>query len=100
MWHTIRSPDGSWQPTYGLVEAQERNDPGPFSAIGCAGVASSLQVVGLARDGRMWHTIRNPDGSWQSTYGLVEAQEQNDPGQFKAVGCAAVGDSMHLVGLD
>jgi hypothetical protein len=38
MWHTIRHPDGSWQPAFGDVKGQEKNDPGYFSAVGCAGV--------------------------------------------------------------
>jgi hypothetical protein len=38
MWHTIRHADGSWQPSFGDVKGVESNDPGHFSAIGCAGV--------------------------------------------------------------
>ena len=47
LWHTIRNPDGSWQPNFGLIEGQEHNDPGAFSAISCAGVGNQLQVVGV-----------------------------------------------------
>ena len=99
MWHTIRNADGSWQKTYGLVEGQEQNNPGPFTTVGCAGVGDTLQLVGLTRDGRMWHTIRNADGSWQKTYGLVEGQEQNDPGAFMSVACGGVGGALQLVGI-
>jgi hypothetical protein len=38
MWHTIRRADGSWQSSFGDVKAVESNDPGHFSAVGCAGV--------------------------------------------------------------
>jgi len=38
LWHTIRHADGSWQPSFGLVEGQESSNPGPFGAISCAGV--------------------------------------------------------------
>jgi hypothetical protein len=99
MWHTIRNADGTWQPSYGLVESQEQNDPGPFMDVGSAGVADALQLVGLSQTGQMWHTIRNADGTWQSSYGLIEDQEQNDPGAFMAVSCAGVGDMLHVVGL-
>ena len=99
MWHTIRNPDGSWQPNYGWVEGQEHNNPGPFKAVSCAGVGGALQVVGLSQDGQMWHTIRNPDGSWAPNYGWVEGQEHNNPGAFMDVGCAGVAQEMQLVGL-
>ena len=99
MWHTIRTPDGKWQPSYGLVESQETNNPGPFMAVSCAGVGNSLQLVGLSQDGQMWHTLRTPDGKWYPSYGLVESQEKNNPGPFMAVSCAGVGDSLQLVGL-
>jgi hypothetical protein len=90
MWHTIRHADGTWQPFFGDVKAQESNDPGHFSAVGCAGVNGELQLVGLTADGGMWHTIRHADGTWQPFFGDVKAQESNDPGHFSAVGCASV----------
>jgi hypothetical protein len=99
MWHTIRNADGTWTPEFGLVESQEQNDPGPFTAVACAGVGDTLHVVGLSQDGQLWHTIRNADGTWQSTYGLIESQEQNDPGQFTDVACGGVGDTLQVVGL-
>jgi hypothetical protein len=91
MWHTIRRADGSWQPSFGDVKAVESNDPGHFSAVGCADVNGELQLVGLTDDGGMWHTIRRADGSWQPSFGDVKAVESNDPGHFSAVGCAGVG---------
>ena len=97
-WHTIRNADGSWQASFGLVESQESNNPGPFNAVSCAGVGSELQVVGIA-GGQLWHTIRNADGSWQSFFGLIEAQESNNPGAFSAVGCAGVGNQLQVVGI-
>jgi tyrosinase-like protein len=104
MWHTIRHADGSWQPFFGDVKGVESNDPGHFSAIGCAGVNDELQVVGLTDGGGMWHTIRHVD-SWQPSFGDVKGVESNDPGHFSAVACAAVGgstsggDELHLIAL-
>jgi hypothetical protein len=99
MWHTIRYANGSWAPNYGLVEGQEHNDPGPFTDVSCAGVGSDMQLVALSQDGQMWHTIRYANGSWAPNYGLVEGQEQNEPGPFLTVSCAGVGPDMQLVGL-
>ena len=45
----VRNADGSWQKTYGLVEGQEQNNPGPFTTVGCAGVGNALQLVGLTK---------------------------------------------------
>ena len=98
LWHTIRNPDGSWVPAFGLVESVEQNDPGAFSAISCAGVGNELHVVGIA-GGLLWHTIRSPDGSWVPAFGLVESVEQNDPGAFSAISCAGVGNELHVVGI-
>jgi hypothetical protein len=99
MWHTIRHADGSWQPSFGDVKGQESNDPGHFGAVGCAGVGGELQVVGVTRDGGMWHTIRHADGSWQPSFGDVKGQESNDPGHFGAVGCAGVNGELQVVGV-
>ena len=104
--HTFRNPDGSWQPVFGLIETQEQNDPGAFSAVSCAGLGDQLHVVGSA-GGQLWHTFRNPDGSWQPVFGLIESQERNDPGAFSAVSCAwmfggsgfQVVDQLHVVGI-
>src|SRR5262249_56703219 len=73
MWHTIRHRDGSWQPSFGDVKSVESNDPGHFTAVGCAGVNSEVQVVGLTDDGRMWHTIRHDEQSWQPFFGDVKS---------------------------
>jgi hypothetical protein len=90
MWHTIRHADATWQPFFGDVKGQESNDPGHFSAVGCAGVNGELHVVGVTHDGGMWHTIRHADATWQPFFGDVKGQESNDPGHFSAVGCAGV----------
>jgi len=99
LWHTIRFADGTWNPTFGDVKAQEANDPGPFLAAVCTAAGNDLHVVGLTADGKLWHTIRFANGSWQPTFGDVKAQETNDPGPFAAFGCAGVGNDLHVVGL-
>jgi hypothetical protein len=99
IWHTIRLNDSSWQSFFGDVKGVESNDPGHFSAVGCAGVNDQLQLAALTDDGKMWHTIRRADGSWQSFFGDVKGVESNDPGYFSAVSCAGVGGQLHVVGL-
>jgi hypothetical protein len=99
LWHTIRFANGSWQPSFGNVKAQVRdNDPGPFSDnVSCAvadngdlHVVAATDVHNAANPGKLWHTIRFADGSWQSFFGSVEAQvPDNNPGPFKAVGIAS-----------
>jgi hypothetical protein len=49
---------------------------------------SPLHVVGVGSDGNLWHTIRNPDGSWQSPFGLIGDQVSGRPPSFRAVACA------------
>jgi kumamolisin len=98
LWHTIRNADGTWAPSFGLVESQEGNNPGAFTAISAAGVGNQLEVVGVA-GGQLWHTIRNADGSWAPSFGLVESQEGNNPGAFTAVSAAGVGNQLEVVGV-
>ncbi len=99
LWHTIRFANNSWQSSFGDVKAQESNDPGPFTAVSCAGTGGDLHVVSLTEGGKLWHTIRFANGSWQSSFGDVNAQESNDPGPFTAISCAAAGANLHVVCL-
>ncbi len=85
-------------PAFGLIESQENNNPGSFSAISCAGVGNELQVVGIA-SGQLWHTIRHSDGSWVPAFGLIESQENNDPGPFARISCGGVGSELQVVGI-
>ncbi|HKS52032.1 MAG TPA: PASTA domain-containing protein [Pseudonocardiaceae bacterium] len=44
VWHTIRHPDGSWQPFFGNVKAVESNDPGFVTVVACAGVEQTASA--------------------------------------------------------
>ncbi len=51
LWHTIRNADGSWQPFFGLIETQEKNNPGPFTAISAAGVGVTSSETSITLNG-------------------------------------------------
>ncbi|MEU7011156.1 CehA/McbA family metallohydrolase [Streptomyces sp. NPDC046332] len=63
VYHQLRRPDGSWtgfRPPRGVTTATMG-----ASAIGITGTPDgSAQVVAVGLDGRIWHNMRKPDGSW------------------------------------
>ncbi len=62
--------------------------------------ANTLQVVGLATDGTIWHTIRFANGSWQSTFGNVNNQEGNGGSlRFTDLDCAGIGGDLHITAI-
>ena len=83
--HAIRRPDRGWQEFRDV--GREAGRPGEaFSAAGCAVVAGDLHVCAVTRDGRLWHTVRQPDGDWQDLNDATrEARGQAD---FVQVACA------------
>jgi hypothetical protein len=86
LWHTIRNPDGSWTGA-GDVNGQIGN-PGPVGAVAAASSSAGLaQFIFATTDGGLWHTIRNPDGSWTGL-GNVKGQI-GDPGAVGAVAAAS-----------
>lgn len=100
LWHTIRNANGSWQASFGLIESQSSGGPPSFSRVGCGGANSSLHVVGVGSDGKLWHTIRNPNGSWQASFGLIENQSSGGPASFRDVAAgSADGQAVQVVGV-
>ena len=99
LWHTIRFPDGSWQPQFGNASFASEGGPTMYNAVVCAGVGDEMHVVGVSYAGTLFHTIRHGDGRWSKHWGDVEGQSSGGPAGFTAVGCAGVGDDLQLVGV-
>ncbi len=63
IFHAIRNSDGSWvgvgfNDISGIQNVSSNN-----FAVASAGVGNELHVCLLKNDGRIFHAIRNPDGS-------------------------------------
>jgi hypothetical protein len=102
LWHTLRNSNGSWVPSFGLIETQSTGGPPSFKSVACAGTSGSnqLHVVGVGSDGKLWHTLRNANGSWASAFGLIEVQSSGGPPTFVDVSCgSADGLALQVAGV-
>lgn len=96
--HSIRFyPVGNWQPFGDVTEVA--GIPGVFGSVSIAGNSADgeLHMVGATNDGRLWHTIRHADGSWDQ-FGDVTSQAGR-PGTFFNVHASFIGNDLHVVGL-
>jgi hypothetical protein len=62
-----------------------------------APLGGNLHLAAVNTDGRLWHTIRFADGSWQS-FGDVELPA-GEMGDLADVAVAAVGSTLHLAAI-
>jgi C1A family cysteine protease len=95
LWHTIRRSAGSWQTNFAHLPCPSDDGAGPVTAIGCAGIGSTLHVV-VVIDGALWHTVRNANGTWQKAFGKVKVPAA--AGAFLAVACAGSAGALHVLG--
>lgn len=101
LWYIIRNADGTWQ-SWNRIADHVSGGPPFFQATGDVTVSTTLstngqpilQFIGIGSDGQLYHTIRNPDGTWQSTYGNIVAQ-----GTFQRVACIGTGGSLQVVAV-
>jgi hypothetical protein len=95
LWHTIRFADGSWQPLGDV--AGQISVPGPVRTVAAAGVNNGdVQFIFATDDGRLWHTIRFADGSWQPLGDV--AGQISVPGPARSVAAAGMNDgSVHFM---
>ena len=93
LYHAVRTDNhgdnAPWQHGWGDVMAQVGKAPAPIAQIGCgADTAGNLHIVICTSIGKLFHTLRKPDGSWQNFWGDVFAQSGTPP---EAIGYMACG---------
>jgi predicted Zn-dependent protease len=71
---------------------------GPRRALQTDDIAGIRSIYGI-RTGRIWHTIRFTT-TWQPWGdGLARTVGGADPGIFRIVACASIGNELHVIGL-
>ncbi|WP_280685107.1 RHS repeat-associated core domain-containing protein [Kitasatospora sp. MAA19] len=102
LWHTVRKPDGNWQ-TQGWGDVY--SVVGPLSSAGqiaASATASGLEIM-VGAGGKLWHTVRTPDGNWQTqgwgdVYSVTGALTGAQTGQGQ-LALATTNDGLQVVAL-
>ncbi len=87
VWHAVRSTDGDWRPSVGavdVVDALETEAPA-VTAVTARAAGERLHVLVTTADGRMWHTVRAPNGRWRAAFG--DALTVTDPPPLAGAAC-------------
>ncbi|WP_406114529.1 RHS repeat-associated core domain-containing protein [Kitasatospora purpeofusca] len=102
LWHTVRQPDGNWQAQgWGDVYGAVGTLASP-TQMAAAATSSGLEIA-VGADGRLWHTVRQPDGNWQAqgwgdVYGVTGVLTEAQTGQGQ-LALANTGDGLQVVAL-
>jgi hypothetical protein len=101
LYHAVRDPDGVWWDFRSLGRTRLYDTPARFLAVDCAAIrGGSLQIVGAGADGRLYHTVRWPDGAWQRYFGVLGGQPHGGGLLFGlGVGCAGSGHALGVVAI-
>jgi hypothetical protein len=75
VWHTIRYQNQPWQPFGDVIAAVGGASPGTVTSLGMTEDGANMQMMLGTADGKLYHTIRFADGSWQNYFGYVPGQE-------------------------
>ena len=96
--HATRPPKPAWTASTTVATPAAA---GPFREVDTAGAGAELHVVGLAGKGgetNLWHNLRKASGEWQA--GFANVPDAGADRTFSAVTCAAIGASLHVLGVD
>lgn len=97
--HTSRNDNGSWQSFFGDVESKS-GERGNFIDTDCALSTGGLHVCGVTSTGKLYHTIRLANGSWQTTFTDVGAAlGLSSAHKFKRVSCSIANNLLNVCAI-
>lgn len=107
LYHTVRNDNGTdsapWQNFWGDVMGQVGPTPGSGTIIDVKcdeAPEGTLQLIIRTSDGKIWHTVRDPSGSWQKFWGDVFGQSGTPTGgPIHSMTCSAGTDGTFQIGI-
>lgn len=92
LYYINRKDNGVWQDGFGAVRGVSTGGPANFAAISCGSYDNrTAQVVGIGDDGRLHHTVRHQDGTWQATMGALAAVSLDGAAAYSSIGAVGAG---------
>lgn len=93
--HSFRQADGRFALLTNVDEATGKKER--WLSLAIAGVNQNLHLTATAPGGKLWHSRRFPDSSWQPFEDVGGVA--GDRGTFSEVACAGIGDTLHLCAI-
>jgi hypothetical protein len=104
LWHTTRQSSGGWPQPWENVQAKvPTHQPAQIYYPACACDQNKrLHVLVLDQNDTLYHSFRNPDGSWPFHFGNVaDAVGDTSHGGFGSPACAAdKAGNLHVLVVD